>query len=169
GRHTLFLQKKGLDITALDNSSKAIDVCRERGISKTVIGSIFELSQSKEKYSTFLLFGNNINLAGSYYGNIGFFQELKKISDDGARIIGTYRSPIPTDQKHHLDYHEINKAYGYPIGQIVIRVRYKNISTQWLPFYLPTRNEFNEILTKSGWRKIHEVSENGINYVVLES
>jgi len=168
GRHSLYLQENGNDITALDNSPKAVEVCRNRGIDKTIVGSIFTLSQSDDEYSTFLLFGNNINLAGSYYGNIGFFQELKRLSNKDTRIIGTYRSPLPVSEQHHLNYHEVNKLYGYPIGQIVIRVRYKNLSSQWIPFYLPTTKEFEEIVAKSGWKLIHNTLDNGINYIVLE-
>ncbi|MHA2277330.1 MAG: class I SAM-dependent methyltransferase, partial [Candidatus Kariarchaeaceae archaeon] len=35
GRHSLYLQEKGFDVMALDNSPKAIKVCQERGIKKT--------------------------------------------------------------------------------------------------------------------------------------
>ncbi|MHA2029905.1 MAG: class I SAM-dependent methyltransferase, partial [Candidatus Kariarchaeaceae archaeon] len=156
GRHSLYLQEKGFDVMALDNSPKAIKVCQERGIKKTKIGSIFGLTKLKDTYSTFLMFGNNINLAGSYYGNIGFFQELTRLANENARIIGTYRSPVPTNAQYHLDYHEINRTYGNPIGQTVIRVRYKHLYSQWVPFYLPTQQEFREILNKSGWILLHE-------------
>ena len=114
------------------------------------------------------MFGNNINLAGSYYGNIGLFQELKRLSNEKARIIGTYRRPVPTNIQYHLDYHEINRHYGNPIGQTVIRVRYLNFYSQWTPFYLPTKEEFDDILKKSGWNLICDVYDSGINGVVLE-
>ena len=52
GSHALYLQKKGLDATALDNSEGCIKVCRERGIESSILSDI--LAYSGEKYDTLL-------------------------------------------------------------------------------------------------------------------
>jgi 2-polyprenyl-3-methyl-5-hydroxy-6-metoxy-1,4-benzoquinol methylase len=47
GRHSLFLQDKGLDVTAIDNSPGAIKVCKLRGVQKALVRSIGKISHSK--------------------------------------------------------------------------------------------------------------------------
>jgi len=168
GRHSLYLQEKGLDVLAVDNSSGAVEVSRKRGVKQVELLSIFDLSHIDRKFSTFLMFGNNINLAGSYYGTIGFLQEIKRLSNPGAVLIGTYMAPLPSGKPYHLAYHKRNRDAGNPIGQVIIRVRFENYLSQWLEFYLPTPEEFQEILKKSGWTLVKDIAVANTHYVVLE-
>ena len=168
GRHSLYLQDKGFDVLAVDNSSGAVEVCKKRGVRQVEQYSIFDLSRLDRTFSSFLMFGNNINLAGSYYGTIGFLQEIKRLSKPGAVLLGTYMSPLPTDKPYHLEYHQRNRDAGNPIGQVIIRVRFENYLSQWIEFYLPTSEEFDEILTKSGWKLVKDITVGTIHHVVLE-
>ncbi|AZA74820.1 class I SAM-dependent methyltransferase [Chryseobacterium indoltheticum] len=68
GSHSLYLQnERNLDITALDISPKAIQVCQLRGIQKAVAQNMLEFSG--ETYDTILLLMNGT----------GIFQSLKVI------------------------------------------------------------------------------------------
>ncbi|QQQ28449.1 class I SAM-dependent methyltransferase [Chryseobacterium indoltheticum] len=68
GSHSLYLQnERNLDITALDISPKAIQVCQLRGIKKAVAHNMLEFSG--ETYDTILLLMNGT----------GIFQSLKVI------------------------------------------------------------------------------------------
>lgn len=68
GSHSLYLQNdRNLDITALDISPKAIQVCQLRGIKKAVAHNMLEFSG--ETYDTILLLMNGT----------GIFQSLKVI------------------------------------------------------------------------------------------
>jgi len=61
GRHSLYLQDKGIAVTAIDTSPLAIEVCRERGVSDAYVSSI-EAFTPDNKYNSMLLFGNNLAL-----------------------------------------------------------------------------------------------------------
>ncbi|AZA59581.1 class I SAM-dependent methyltransferase [Chryseobacterium indoltheticum] len=68
GSHSLYLQnERNLDITALDISPKAIQICQSRGIQKAVAQNMLEFSE--ETYDTILLLMNGT----------GIFQSLKVI------------------------------------------------------------------------------------------
>jgi len=68
GSHSLYLQNdRNLDITALDISPKAIQVCQLRGIQKAVAQNMLEFS--RETFDTILLLMNGT----------GIFQSLKVI------------------------------------------------------------------------------------------
>lgn len=62
GRHSLYLKKKGHDVTGIDISPLAIEVCRKRGLGDSHVLTINDLPIAK-KYRTALLLGNNLGLA----------------------------------------------------------------------------------------------------------
>jgi len=85
GSHTLYLQNKGLEVTALDNSEGCIAVCRERGVKSTVLSDI--LTYSEEKYDTLLLLMNGIGLAGKL-GNLSrFLQHLASLLQPNGQVL----------------------------------------------------------------------------------
>ncbi len=43
GRHSLYLQQKGMDVTGIDSSPGAVKVCRLRGLKKVRVRSIGEI------------------------------------------------------------------------------------------------------------------------------
>ena len=68
GNHSLYLQKKGFEVTANDTSKGAIDVCRLRGVKDARYGDILQLEN--EKYDTILLLMNGT----------GIFQKLEFVN-----------------------------------------------------------------------------------------
>ncbi|KMQ67498.1 methyltransferase [Chryseobacterium sp. FH2] len=68
GSHSLYLQdKKNLDVLALDISPKSIEICRLRGIKRTICENMLDFST--ETFDTILLLMNGT----------GIFQSLSKI------------------------------------------------------------------------------------------
>ena len=62
GSHSLYLQKKGLAVTALDQSPGAVETCKLRGIGHTVLQDIQEFNL--QKYDTLLMLMNGIGIVG---------------------------------------------------------------------------------------------------------
>tara|TARA_R110000868_G_scaffold21640_11_gene89855 strand:+ start:21534 stop:22247 length:714 start_codon:yes stop_codon:yes gene_type:complete len=85
GSHSLYLQQKGLKITALDNSEGAIEVCEKRGILHTVCTDIYDFKE--EKFDTLLLLMNGIGLAGKLEYLTKFFTHLKSLLKPNGQII----------------------------------------------------------------------------------
>ena len=85
GSHALYLQNKGLDITALDSSEGCIEVCRERGVKSTVCSPI--LDYSDEKYDTLLLLMNGIGLSGKLNNLSRFLQHLASLLLPNGQIL----------------------------------------------------------------------------------
>lgn len=53
GRHSLYLQGKGFDITGVDFSPGAIEVCRLRGLRKAFAPSVSEAKSAKKSAAHF--------------------------------------------------------------------------------------------------------------------
>ena len=85
GSHTLHLQEEGLDVTALDSSVGAIEVCQKRGVSKTVHTNI--LDYKEEKFDTLLLLMNGIGLAGTLENLDTFLKHLTSLLKPNGQIL----------------------------------------------------------------------------------
>ncbi|SDQ50423.1 Methyltransferase domain-containing protein [Flagellimonas zhangzhouensis] len=85
GSHSLYLQKKGLAVTALDNSEGAIKVSKERGVNSTVQCDIMEYSE--EQFDTLLLLMNGIGLAGKLKNLTSFLTHLASLLMPNGQIL----------------------------------------------------------------------------------
>lgn len=85
GSHSLYLQKKGLDVTALDYSEGAIEVCKARGINQTVCTDIY--AYNTQKFDTLLLLMNGIGIVGKLKSINTFFDHLKTLLKPNGQII----------------------------------------------------------------------------------
>ncbi|WP_036379730.1 bifunctional 2-polyprenyl-6-hydroxyphenol methylase/3-demethylubiquinol 3-O-methyltransferase UbiG [Muricauda sp. MAR_2010_75] len=85
GNHALYLQNKGLEVTALDNSKGAISVCSERGLKSLVNSSI--MSYDNERFDTLLLLMNGIGLAGSLSNLDVFLRHLASLLRSNGQIL----------------------------------------------------------------------------------
>ncbi len=85
GNHALYLQNKGLDVTALDLSKGAIAVCRDRGVQSTVQSSILDYEGGR--FDTIFLLMNGIGLAGTLDKIDVFLNHLKSLLLPNGQIL----------------------------------------------------------------------------------
>jgi len=62
GRHSIYLQKKGVDVLGIDISSFAIKICKLRGLKKAKVMSIEEVDFKLKSFDTIIMMGNNFGL-----------------------------------------------------------------------------------------------------------
>jgi len=85
GSHSLYLQQKGYEVTALDSSKGAIETCRLRGIEKRVHANVLDFAA--EKFDTLLMLMNGIGIVG-HLKNLGnFLTHLKSLLKPGGQIL----------------------------------------------------------------------------------
>ncbi|MFI8606490.1 class I SAM-dependent methyltransferase [Cellulophaga baltica] len=85
GSHSLYLQETGKNVTALDSSKGAIEVCNARGITKTVCMDLYDFKD--QKFDTLLLLMNGIGLAGKLNQINKFLIQLKSFLNPGGQIL----------------------------------------------------------------------------------
>jgi len=85
GSHSLYLQQNGLDVTALDTSAGAIEVCRQRGLKKVFQADI--MNYSDEKFDTLLMLMNGIGIVGNLEGLDAFLRHAKKLLKPNGSIL----------------------------------------------------------------------------------
>jgi precorrin-6B methylase 2 len=85
GCHTLVLQKKGFNVTALEISELAVDALQKRGIQKVIQEDI--LSFSEKKYDTLLLLMNGTGIGGTINGLKKLLLHLKSLLNEKGQIL----------------------------------------------------------------------------------
>src|ERR1700689_3069356 len=88
GRVSLYLQKRGYKVTAIDNSPLAIQVCRKRGVKDARVFSIREVGKfSPNTFDTVVMYGNNFGLFASRAGAKNLLKKLHARHTPNARIL----------------------------------------------------------------------------------
>lgn len=152
GRFAVELQNRGHDVVALDVSEGCLEVCRRRGVRSTFSGTIFDLVETNPKpFDTFLLMGHNIGLLAGPEEAPAFLDTLRAMANPGARLLGTNRDPLATDDPEHLSYHQRNRDRGRHPGQMLIRVRWHALATPWFDYWFVSVAELETLAAASGW------------------
>ena len=167
GRHSLYLQGKGLEVVGIDNSPLAIEVCKQRGFKHAEVTSINQINSKLGVFDTVLMLGNNFGLFGSYAGVKRLLKRISGITSKNARIIATSNDIYRTDNPEHLKYHELNRKRGRMAGQIRFRVRYHQYATPWFDYLLVSKNEMENILDGTDWKVKRFFESTGSFYVAV--
>jgi SAM-dependent methyltransferase len=167
GRHSIYLQKKGLDVIGIDNSPLAIKVCKLRGLRKTRIISITQISPKLGRFETILMLGNNFGLLANFKRAKKLLKRFYKMTTPSARIIAESYDPYQTDDPIHLAYHRRNKSRGRMAGQVRIRIRYKKSVTPWFDYLLVSKDEMRQILAGTGWEVKYFIDTQAGRYVAV--
>ncbi|MBY8875962.1 class I SAM-dependent methyltransferase [Micromonospora sp. PLK6-60] len=152
GRIALHLQERGVPVTGLDTSVGALRVCRHRGLRDLVHGTVDEHAADDRRYDTFLLLGNNVGLFEGRERAPAFLAALAALARPGARIIAHGTDPYGTTDPVHVGYHELNRRRGRLGGQLRLRLRYRQLGTDWFDYLVCSVAELAELVHGSPWR-----------------
>jgi len=168
GRHSRYLQEKGLDVTGIDVSPLAIKVCRLRGLRKVKQMKVEDIDFKPNAFDTIIMMGNNFGLFGSFNKAKRLLRKFHKMTSENAVIVADTRDPYKTDNPAHLAYHERNRERGRMGGQVRIRVRFRKHVGRWFDYLMVSREEMKAILRGTGW-KVKEFidSESDSRYVAV--
>ncbi len=85
GNHSIYLQEKGFDVTAIDTSPGAIEVCKKRGIQKAQLISLLEYKG--ETFDTILLLMNGTGIFEDLESIDRYLQHLTSLLNPGGQIL----------------------------------------------------------------------------------
>ena len=166
GRHSLYLQQKGLEVLGIDNSPLAVRLCRERGVAAKTL-SITELSPKHGMFDTILMLGNNFGLLGGRRRGRAILRRFHRMTAPGARIIAETFDPYLTDNPVHLAYHRRNRRRGRMGGQVRIRARYQTLATPYFDYLFVSKAELASLLRGTGWRAARFLDGPGPAYIAV--
>jgi SAM-dependent methyltransferase len=152
GRVALELQARGGTVTGLDISPGALQVARKRGVRELVQATVDEHAGAGRRYDTFLLMGNNLGLIEGRERAPAFLAALARMAAPGAQVIAHGTDPYGTTDPVHTGYHERNRRRGRLGGQLRLRLRYRELATDWFDYLVCSAAELAELVEGTPWR-----------------
>ena len=121
GCHSLVLQQRGVDVTAIDISPLSVETLKERGIKNVFEQDFFAL---EGKYDTILMLMNGIGIVGTLERMPEFFRHIDNILAPGGQVLcdSSDISYVFEDEDGIIEYPD---TVGY-YGELSFRMQYKD-------------------------------------------
>jgi len=142
GRHSIYLQKREYDITAMDVSTSCCTIIKETGVNKIINADIYNFKNVK--YDTILMLMNGIGIARSIAGLKKLLLHLKSLLNpsgfllfDSSDVTYLYEgNPFP-DEKYY--------------GQLTFHYEYKYEMSDRFNWLYIDQYKLKEVALSTGW------------------
>ncbi|MFN0204640.1 MAG: class I SAM-dependent methyltransferase [Bacteroidia bacterium] len=168
GKHSIYFQSKGCDVLGIDNSPLAIEVCKLRGLKKTKVCNVSEISPELGVFDTILMMGNNFGLVENAEKGKALFHTLYEMTSPDAAILAETLDPYGKafDNESDCEYLQWNRVRGRLSGQLRVRVRYGKYATPWADYLFVSLAEMKEILKGTGWEVVETFDDPNIDQYI---
>ncbi|WP_187263679.1 class I SAM-dependent methyltransferase [Pontibacter beigongshangensis] len=127
GSHSLALQERGVQVTALDISAGAVQVMQARGVRQVLHQDILKLQGPT--YDTMLLLMNGIGIAGNLTGLSRFLNHARTLLEPGGQILLESSDILYMfEEEDGSVLLDLNAGY---YGEVMYNMRYKAHETGW--------------------------------------
>jgi len=145
GSHSVYLQEKGIDVTALEISALCCEVLKSRKLQKIIQQDIFQFKDNK--FDTILLLMNGTGIAGTLAGLDVLFHHLKTLLNPKGQILIDSSDLIYLyEQEDGSALIDISAANYY--GELVFQTEYKNWISKPFPWLYVDRNNLQHSVEK---------------------
>ncbi len=161
GCHTLPLQERGTDVTALDISEGAVKAMQERGVKHVLKQDIFKLKD--QKFDTLLLLMNGVGIAGNLSGLDRLLKHSKTILNPGGQILLESSDILYMFEDEDGSY-VIDLNAGY-YGEVKYNMKYNDQDSGWFKWLFIDPAILQDYAEKHGYTfEVLYEGENG-NYL----
>ena len=161
GCHSLVLQEKGLDVTAIDISPLSVETMKERGIKKVLEQDFSTLDD--QQYDTILMLMNGIGIVGTLERMPEFFKHLDKILASGGQVLcdSSDISYVFEDENGIIEYPDTDGYYG----EVNYQMQYKDTIGEPFQWLYIDANTLKRVAEENGYSV--EVVAKGEHYDYL--
>jgi hypothetical protein len=162
GCHSLYLQKKGFDVTAMEISTLCCEVLKDRGIKNILNADIFQFEG--QKYDTILLLMNGVGIAGNVDGLKKLLLHLNNLlTPEGSILIDSSDLIYLYTEEDGSVLFDINAEKYY--GEIDYTIIYKEMTGECFSWLFADSVLLSEIAETSGYKM--SIVEYGPHYDFL--
>ena len=160
GCHSLVLQEKGIDVTAIDISPLSVETMKERGVKKVLEQDFFTL---EGQYDTILMLMNGIGIVGTLERLPKFFRQLDTILAPGGQVLcdSSDISYVFEGEDGMIDIPNDMDYYG----ELSFRMQYKDTIGEFFDWLYIDADTLKEKAAKNGY--VVEVVAEGEHYDYL--
>ena len=160
GCHSLVLQERGIDVTAIDISPLSVQTMNQRGVKRVLQQDFFTL---KEQFDTILMLMNGIGIVGTLDQLPAFFRHLDSILAPGGQLLcdSSDISYVFEDEDGNVDYPDTGHYYG----EMQYRMQYKKTLGEPFPWLYVDAETLKQHAAACGYTA--EVIAEGTHYDYL--
>lgn len=149
GAHSVYLQGKGFDVTALETSELCCQVLNDRKLTNVINQDIFKFSG--QKFDTILLLMNGTGIAGSLDGlDILLFHLKTLLNADGQILIDSSDLIFLFEEEDGSALIDISAGKYY--GELTFQTEYKSWISQPFPWLYVDINNMENAVEKNGMK-----------------
>lgn len=155
GRVALYLQRRGLTVTAIDVSPEAVECASLRGVLDAQQMDARHVAFAESLFDTIVLFENNLGICGDWLATQRFLRNAHRATRRGGRLLASTRIPA-TWTKTHAAYIEENIRRGRRPGLVRLRIVYGGERGAWFRLLFLNPEDALRLCAGTGW-SIEEV------------
>jgi SAM-dependent methyltransferase len=149
GLHSLYLQRLGLDVTAIDITPEAVQVMSSRGVRDARQADFAKFNDGR--YDTLLLLGHGIGIAEDLAGIDAFLAHASALTATSGQILVHSRDVTRTQDPAHLAYHEKNRRLGRYPGEIRFQFEFEGHAGPYCGWLHIDPQTLGGEASKAGW------------------
>ena len=160
GCHSLILQERGIDVTAIDISPLSVETMKGRGVRKVLEQDFYAL---EGQYDTILLLMNGVGIVGTVERFPVLFQQLSRLLAPGGQVLcdSSDLCYIYEDEEGVIDLTDVEGYYG----ELTYQLQYKDIKGKPFPWVYVDAETLREKAEENGFEM--EVVMQGEHYDYL--
>lgn len=162
GSHSLAIQDRGLEVTSVDISAKAVEVMSQRGCRNAKIGDV--LDSYSEPFDTILVV-LNIGIVRNLDGLAKFLKHLDVLMIDNGRLITDSIDPRNSEDESYRRYTQSKIAKGCYLGERTLRFEYEDQTSDWFEWMHIDPETLSEYVHDAGYLMEH-IGSDGKRYLV---
>jgi SAM-dependent methyltransferase len=149
GCHSLALQDRGFEVTAIEILPSLVRILQERGVRDARVGTWMDLEA--EPFDTVLMMMNGIGLTETLAGLRRFFSEARRLVRPDGQVLAD-----STDVRAHLDVEAgrtgaLERADGRYVGELHFQVEYEGRKGEPFPQLYVDAATLRRYAREGGW------------------
>lgn len=161
GRHALYLQRRGLQVSAFDSSPLLVALAQARGVRDArVADACAPLPFPDTSFDTIVLFGNNLGLCGTPKKFRRMLRELYRTTPPDGQILAATRT-LDFAEPDDRAYIRRNLKLGRAPEQIRMRLHWNGFTGAWFDLLLFSPTDLMRLAAQEGWYVNHVFTDTG--------
>lgn len=144
GSHSLILQKRNIDVTAIEKSDLSCEIARLRGVKRVICDDVFNLRGIE--YNTILVLMNGLGIAGDESGTLKLLKHLKRLLAPKGVILGDSTDVLYRTMNADKAF-EIGDKYH---GNVEFELTYKRVKADKFKWIYLDPALLSELCDKAG-------------------
>lgn len=162
GTHSLAIRDRGLKVTSVDISRKAVQVMAQRGVPDPIVGDVFDVYPDRFDTVFVIL---NIGIVQNLNGLDRFLVHLDDLLIEGGQLITDSFDPRNPSDEAYKQYQQDKLTNGCYFGERTLRFEYREQTSDWFEWMHLDPQTLEQHVSEAGWN-MQTIGTEGSRFLV---